>query len=264
MSLGDVTGDHPGLRGRQLLNMNPESGFRLQVPENQQEKHPHIPGRQIMDRIVLGGSDGAIEAVALTAALTGAKVASGTILLAGFAFAVAGGFSMFFSSYLSSRAEMESLRIDVHRERMEIETEPEEEKAELEELLRKEGYKQTEVEVIMGRLVKDKEMWLRAQLRHELRLNMEDLSADPLARPGAAGLAFFLLALLAIAPYASQLEQVAALLGSVALSLCALFALSSRVFTPSLFKPAAGLESALVGLLAAGLLYGVGVLISAL
>ncbi|MDA4124324.1 MAG: VIT1/CCC1 transporter family protein [Thaumarchaeota archaeon] len=217
-----------------------------------------------MDKIVLGGSDGAIEAVAMTAALNGAKVTFGTILLAGFAFAIAGGFSMFFSSYLSSRAEMESLRIDVQRERMEIETEPEEEKAELEELLRKDGYKQNEVDVIMGRLVKDKEMWLRTQLRHELRLNIEDLATDPLVRPGSAGLAFFLLALLALSPYGLRLEHFEALVASVALSLCALFALSSRVFTPSHFKPKAGLESALVGLLAAGLLYGVGYLISAL
>ncbi len=217
-----------------------------------------------MDKIVLGGSDGAIEAVAMTAALNGAKVTFGTILLAGFAFAIAGGFSMFFSSYLSSRAEMESLRIDVQRERMEIETEPEEEKAELEDLLRKDGYKQNEVDVIMGRLVKDKEMWLRTQLRHELRLNIEDLATDPLVRPGSAGLAFFFLALLALSPYAFHLEHFSALLASVALSLCALFALSSRIFTPSHFKPAAGLESALVGLLAAGLLYVVGLLISAL
>lgn len=74
----------------------------------------------------------------MTAALNGAGVAFRTILIAGFAFALAGGISMFFSSYLSSRSEMDLLRIDVRRERMEIETEPEEEKAELEELLKKE------------------------------------------------------------------------------------------------------------------------------
>ncbi len=217
-----------------------------------------------MDRVVLGGSDGAIEAVAMTAALNGARVAFGTILLAGFAFAVAGAFSMFFSSYLSSRTEMESLKIDIQRERMEIETEPEEEKAELEDLLKKEGYKQTEVDVIMGRLVKDKELWLRTQLTHELRVHIEDLAADHFARPASAGIAFFFLALLAISPYTYRLEYVPTLLASVGLSLAALFALSSRVFTPSHFKPVAGLESALVGAVAAGLLYAVGLVISTL
>ncbi len=215
-----------------------------------------------MDRIVLGGSDGAIEAVAMTAALNGAGLQFGTILIAGFAFAVAGGFSMFFSSYLSTRSEVDMLRIDIQRERMEIETEPEEEKAELEGLLRKEGYNQNEVDVIMGRLVRDKEMWLRAQLKYELRLHIEDLAADPFVRPGSAGIAFFFLALVALVPYASVSAHLSALLLSVALSLAALFALSSRIFTPSHFKLATGLESVLVGAMAAGLLYAVGLLIS--
>lgn len=83
-----------------------------------------------------------------------------TILLAGFAFSVAGAMSMFFSTYLSGKAEIDSLRMDMEREKMEIETEPEEERSELEQLLKKDGYDQREVEVIMERLVTDKELWL--------------------------------------------------------------------------------------------------------
>ena len=202
--------------------------------------------------------------MALTAALNGAGLLFGTLVVAGFAFAVAGGLSMFFSSYLSTRSEIESLRMDVQRERMEIETEPEEERAELEELLRKEGYTQKEVDVIMARLTKDKEMWLRAQLRHELRLNMEDLASGSLLRPAAAGLAFFLLALVALAPYGLALGRFPTLILSVLFSLAALFALGSRVVTPSHFKPVAGIESALVGALAAALLYATGLLIAQL
>jgi VIT1/CCC1 family predicted Fe2+/Mn2+ transporter len=227
-----------------------------------QEKHPHIPARRVLDRVVLGGSDGAIEAVAMTAALNGAGIDFHTILIAGLAFAVAGGLSMFFSSYLSSRSEMDLLRIDVRRERMEIETEPEEEKAELEELLEKEGYDQKEVDVIMGRLVKDKELWLKTQLNHELRLHMEDLATNHLVRPGSAGIAFSILALVALSPYEFTSSYLPALLLSVVLSLTALFSLASRVFTPSHFNLRAGLESAAVGGVAAALLYALGLIIS--
>ena len=198
----------------------------------------------------------------MTAALNGAGVAFHTILIAGFAFAVAGGLSMFFSSYLSSRSEMDLLRIDVQRERMEIETEPEEERAELEELLKKEGYDQREVEVIMGRLVKDKELWLRTQLNHELRLHMEDLASNQLARPGSAGISFFILALFALSPYEFTSGYLSALLISVVLSLTALFALASRIFTPNHFNLRAGLESVAVGGAAAGFLYALGLIIS--
>lgn len=217
-----------------------------------------------MDRIVLGGSDGAIESVAMTAALNGARVGFGTILIAGFAFAAAGALSMFFSTYLSSRSELDALRTDVQREKMEIETEPEEEKAEMETLLRKEGYGQKEIDVIMAKLVKNKEMWLREQLRMELRVHIEDLESDPLTRPSAAGLSFLLLALVVVAPYGFILGQVMALAVSIALCVLALFALSSRVFVPGHFRPIEGLESALVGLAAAALLYGLGLVISTL
>jgi VIT1/CCC1 family predicted Fe2+/Mn2+ transporter len=234
------------------------------VAKSQVEKHPHIPGRQIIDRIVLGGSDGVIESVATASALNGAGLRFGTILLAGFAFAAAGGLSMFFSSYLSRRSELDSLRIDMEREKLEIETEPEEERRELEELLMKEGYGQDEVKVIMNRLMRDKDMWLRAQLRHELNLNTEELSSNTLARAASAGTAFFLLAMLSLTPYLFRLSSTSALLASVALSLVALFVLGSKVFTIRNFRLMGGLESAMIGAVAAGLLYFAGHLLASL
>lgn len=217
-----------------------------------------------MDRIVLGGSDGAIEGLATTAALNGAGLAFSTIALAGLAFSVAGALSMFFSTYLSRRSELESLRIDIDREKLEIETEPDEEKAEMETLLRQDGYGDQEVAVIMQRLAQNKDLWLKEMLRRELRVNIEDVGINPYARPAFAGIAFFLLALLAVAPYAFPLARSSALLVSVALSLLALFALGSRIFVPKNFRPAAGIESALIGALAGGVLYLVGILISRL
>jgi len=200
----------------------------------------------------------------MTAALNGAGVAFGTILIAGLAFAAAGALSMFFSSYLSSRSEREALRTDVQREKMEIETEPEEERAELEELLRKEGYGQKEIDVIMTKLMKNKDMWLREQLSRELRVHMEDLQSGSLGRASAAGLSFLLVALLVVTPYGFLTGFVQTLAVSVTLSVLALFCLGSRIFLRGHFKPLAGMESAVVGAAAAALLYGLGHLISAI
>lgn len=229
---------------------------------NQLEKHPHIPARNILDRIVLGGSDGAMEGLALTAALNGAGVGYGTITLAGVAFALAGAISMFFSSYLSRRSELKSLKIDMEREKMEIETEPEEEKAEMRGLLRADGYSDQEVKVIMDRLVNNKNLWLKEMLRRELRVNVEDAGSDRYVRPFFAGVAFLLLSLLAVFPYAFAIPRFDALLASVAFSLTALFALGSRVFVPRNFDLVSGLESATVGGVAGVILYLVGVLLS--
>jgi len=234
------------------------------VAEAQKEKHPHIPARNIIDRVVLGGSDGVIEGVATTAALNGAGVDFRTILIAGFAFALAGGLSMFFSSYLSRRAELATLRIDVERERMEIETEPDEERREMENLLATEGYKKAEVDVIMNRLTKDKAMWLRAQLRHELHLHADELSTAPAKRAAPAGVAFFVLGLLSLLPYLWNLARFSALAASAALSMAALFALGSKLFTLRHFSVKDGLESAAIGALAVSLLYLVGLFVASL
>jgi vacuolar iron transporter family protein len=228
------------------------------------EKHPHIPARNVLDRIILGGSDGAIEGLATTSALNGAGVGSGTIALAGFAFAVAGAIAMFFSSYLSRRSELRSLQIDIERERMEIETEPKEEQGEMRELLRKDGYDAQEVEVILQRLTKNNDLFLKEMLRRELRVNIEDVGSDPFVWPLFAGITFLMLALLAVSPYAFSLPRTDALLASVTLSLAALFALGSRAFVPRNFNFRAGVESALVGAAAASLLYLIGIAVSSL
>ncbi len=202
--------------------------------------------------------------MATTSALNGAGVAFGTIAVAGFAFALAGAIAMFFSSYLSRRSELRSLQIDVDRESMEIDTEPDEERGEMRELLKKDGYDESEVEVIMRRLVKDKGLFLKEMLRRELRVNIEDVGADPFVWPLFAGLAFLLLALLAVSPYALAIPRTDALLASVGLSLAALFSLGSRAFVPKNFNFRAGIESALVGAVAGGVLYLVGLAVSAL
>jgi vacuolar iron transporter family protein len=242
--------------------MDSQYGFRVLPGAVRQEKHPHIPARHILDRIVLGGSDGAIEGLATTAALNGAGVGFGTIAIAGVAFALAGAMSMFFSSYLSTKSELESLKTDISRESMEIESEPEEELAEMRDLLRKDGYGDEEVAVIVRRLQTNKELWLREMLRRELRVNIEDIESDPWKRPFSAGVAFLLLALLAVSPYAFSIPRTSALLASVGLSLVALFSLGSRLFVPRIFRPMRGIESAIIGAIAAGLLYLLGMLIA--
>ena len=198
----------------------------------------------------------------MTAALNGAGASFQTIQVAGLAFAIAGAISMFFSSYLSRKAELESLRTDIARESMEIETEPDEEMSEMRDLLRKDGYNDMEVGVILRRLRKDKGLWLKEMLRRELRVNVEDAESDRFVRPLSAGLSFFVLALLVMSPYAFLLPRETALVSSIALSLVALFVLGSRAFIPGNFRSIPGIESAGVGAAAGGLLYILGILVS--
>jgi VIT1/CCC1 family predicted Fe2+/Mn2+ transporter len=229
------------------------------------ERHPHLPARKIIDRVVLGGTDGIIESLAATSGLNGARQSFVIILLAGFAFATAGAVSMFFSNFLSRRTEQESLRLDIEREKMEIETEPEEEKRELETLLKNEGYNQKEVDVILKRVMRDKDMWLRVQLRHELHLDANELESSSLKKSFPPGIAFFVGALIPLAPYLAPLQPTIVLLVSVGLSLVALFLTgSSKFLAIRKLSLSSGLEMALVGAIASALLFVVGRLIATL
>jgi VIT1/CCC1 family predicted Fe2+/Mn2+ transporter len=227
------------------------------------EKHPHLPGRKIIDRIVLGGTDGIIESLAATAGLNGARQPFSIILVAGLAFAIAGAVSMFASNFLSRRTERESIKMDIEREKLEIETEPEEEKRELENLLKTEGYNEKEVDVIMKRVTRDKDMWLRVQLRHELNLDADELESSSIRKSFPPGLAFFAGALVPLIPYLSPFQSTIALLVSVGFSLVALFIMGSTKFlTVGKVNVASGLEMTLVGAGAAALLFTVGRLIA--
>ncbi len=223
------------------------------------ERHPHIRARKMIDRIVLGSSDGVIESIAVTSGLNGAGSDFRTILVVGLAFALAGALSMFFSNYLARKSELDSLKIDIDRERMEIETEPEEERQELEELLRKEGYGQREVDVILNRVRRDKELWLRAQLRHELQLYVDDLRSDPFKTSSAAGGFFFLGAALPLVTYLAPLQHFQALMLSVVVSLTVLFLLGATKFTfLRHFNFKNGAQMVVIGGFAALLLYAMG------
>ncbi|MDA4121886.1 MAG: VIT1/CCC1 transporter family protein [Thaumarchaeota archaeon] len=224
-----------------------------------EEKHAHIPARDIINRIVLGGTDGVIESIAITAGLNGAGIVFSAIRLAGVAFAFAGAFSMFFSSYISGRAEQEILRKDIARERMEIETEPDEEKAELEALLKEEGYGAPEIETIVKRVIGDKDLWLRLQIRLELHQDVANLEVNPLKGAGPAGVLFFIAASLPIVPYAFPITHEAALLASLVVALTMLFIMGGTKFTTLReVDLKAGLEYAVIGGVAATILYAIG------
>jgi VIT1/CCC1 family predicted Fe2+/Mn2+ transporter len=251
-----------GVHGRPKYAHQLEPG---PLGEGGRERHPHIRGRGIIGPIVLGGSDGIIENMALTSALNGAGLDFGTILLAGASFAIAGAVSMFFGNYLSARSELDTLRMDIERERMEIETEPEEERRELEDLLRQEGYGEREIDVILNRVTEDKELWLRAQLRHELHLHTEDVTFNPLSRAAPAGLVFLFGALIPLVPYLTPVQHFAALILSLSLSLTALFALGfTKLVTFRHTSVRNGIEMAIIGGVAALLLYGVGRILGSL
>lgn len=136
-----------------------------------QEKHPH-PNPMIR-MLVMGISDGAIGMMVLVASLTALHGTPNLIIITGAAYILSGIVSMAITTYLFLMSERHTLQNDVLRETLEIETEPEEEKQELRDIFKAEGYSPEAAEKLLETVTRDKDTWLRAQLKFELNKTIE-------------------------------------------------------------------------------------------
>src|ERR1700749_4166266 len=80
---------------------------------------------------VFGAMDGLVTNVSLIAGVGGARLAAHTIVLTGLAGLSAGAFSMAAGEYVSVSSQNELVAAEVEKERIELETNPADEQAEL-------------------------------------------------------------------------------------------------------------------------------------
>lgn len=226
-----------------------------------EEKHKHIPARRLISDLALGLTDGVVTNVAFLAGFAGAIQSLEFIRLAGVASMLAGSVSMFFGGLSSARADEDLFREDARRELDEIESEPEEEKAELKNFYLGKGLTQEESEIVVRRITTDKRKWLDDLLMHELHLHREELD-NPLKVAVVIGLAFLVGAVVPLCGYLLAAQRPLAIELSISFSLIFLFLvggwkgkLSGRKFLR------AGMEMFLIGAAASALLFLIGSLL---
>ncbi len=180
------------------------------------------------------------------------------VRIAGAASMLAGAISMLFSGILAGRSEYELFQADKKREASEIEEEPEEEKGELRGFYIAKGLTSEEAEKIVGRIASNKEKFLEDILMHELHVHQTRLP-NPIKMGGVIGLSFLVGALIPLVPFLFIQESTAALAVSALISPLFLFTVGAwkgRVVRRKLWK--SGLETLLIGVAAAGILYLIG------
>lgn len=207
---------------------------------------------------IYGGVDGAVTTFAVVSGVAGAELSTKIVLILGFANLVADGFSMAASNFLGTRAEID----DYHRieaiEHRHIELEPEGEREEVREIYRAKGFEGEELETAVALITADKERWVKTMLTEEYGLPAEIRS--PWLAAFSTFSAFVVCGLVPLLPYlfgANSSFLVACLMTGVTFFLIGSF--KSRWSTHSWLR--SGLETLFVGALAAGLAYGVGVLL---
>jgi VIT1/CCC1 family predicted Fe2+/Mn2+ transporter len=88
---------------------------------------------------VLGANDGLISTSSLVVGVAASNSGQGTVVVAAFAGMIAGALSMAAGEYVSVSSQSDTEQADIERERRELETEPEEEHAELAAIYRARG-----------------------------------------------------------------------------------------------------------------------------
>lgn len=207
---------------------------------------------------IYGGVDGAVTTFAVVSGVAGAELSVSVVLILGFANLVADGFSMAASNFLGTRAEQDDYRRIEAIEYRHIELAPEGEREEIRHIYRDKGFEGEELERAVELITSDRERWVKTMLAEEYGLPSEIRS--PWMAAFSTFSAFVICGLVPLLPYIGGLGNsflVACISTGITFFLIGSF--KSKWSTASWFR--SGLETFLVGALAAGLAYGVGVLL---
>ena len=211
----------------------------------------HFTASESVRDIVIGMSDGLTVPFALAAGLSGAVQSSGIIITAGLAEVAAGAIAMGLGGYLAARTDAEHFASERTREERETEEMPEQEAAEVADVLRSYGLADENVATVVNSIRADKQRWVDFMMRFELGLEEPDpkrasRSALTIALSYIAG------GLVPLAPYFFLRSVQSALIGSVVVTLLALLVfgyIKGRFTTAKPFRSA--WQTVVVGSLAA-------------
>lgn len=209
---------------------------------------------------IFGVNDGLVSNLSLIMGVAGANASNRFILLAGVAGLLAGAFSMGAGEYISMRAQREMFERLLHLEAHELATEPEEERAELQEIYERRGYPAALARQVTDVVMKDPAVALETHAREELGLDPEELGS-PWGAAASSLLTFSIGAAIPLFPFVLG-SGTAAVVGAVIGSAVALFAVGATLsrFTGRSLLPS-GTRMLLVGGIAATVTYGVGTLL---
>lgn len=116
---------------------------------------------------VYGGIDGAVTTFAVVAGVEGARLPIAIVLILGFGNLLADGVSMAVSKYSSDKAEKERIQRIRRLEYKSIREKPQEERAEIEEILKDHGFTGEALVSATQVITKDKDVWVDIMMKHE-------------------------------------------------------------------------------------------------
>jgi VIT1/CCC1 family predicted Fe2+/Mn2+ transporter len=129
---------------------------------------------------VFGANDGLVSNLALVLGVAASGAAGDALVMTGLAGLLAGAFSMAVGEYVSVASQRDLIRRQIDIERREIAESPEEESAELAEILEHKGVPADQAEAAAAEIMKHPEEALDTLVREELGLDPEELGGSPM------------------------------------------------------------------------------------
>lgn len=222
-----------------------------------------LSGRYISD-IILGANDGIITTFAVIAGAQGAELSAGVIIILGSANLLADGISMGAGNYLGTKSEIDYQKRQREKEEWEVEQFPEIEKQEIRDIFAKKGFAGADLERAVEIVTSDKERWIDVMMLEELGL-VEDPSETPIKRGLLTFIAFAIAGAIPLLPFLLGMTENSGFLIASIVGGITLFAVGSAKtrYTASHWLKS-GLEMLIVGALAAGAAYAIGVFLRSL
>lgn len=232
--------------------------------------HSHSPDA-IRDRIrsktdhsylrdfVYGGIDGGVTTFAVVSGVAGAELSSGIVIVLGLANLLGDGFSMAAGNFLGSRADLQVLDAARAMEERHIERYPDGERDEIRQIFSDKGFEGDDLDRAVDIITANKKLWVDTMLQEELGLALD--RPNPMRAALVTFGSFLVIGILPLIvfliDYFTPMRD--PFLYSSILTACAFFivgAVKARFVSQRWYL--AGLETVVVGGIAAALAYVVG------
>ncbi len=242
------------------LRREATGGVRGGVLARLESRHKGVRGNALR-AAVLGANDGLVSNTSLVMGVAGAAFSATAVLLSGLAGLLAGAISMALGEWLSVQSSRELHQSQIRVERDEIIAMPEEEAEELALIYQAKGMSPQEAEKAARDVMDDPDAFLDTKVREELGIDPEELGGSAWE---AAIASFFLFAVGAIVPvipffFLTGGSAVFFSLGLAGVGLFLLGGTTALITGTGLLRT--GLRSLILGLVAAGVTYGIGTLL---
>ena len=161
---------------------------------------PHIKESNHIRDFVFGFGDGINTSLGIVAGVGGANSSADFIILASLVGMFTGAKAMAVQNYLAVKSQREILESEIKREEFEIETYPEKERLEIEEIYRAKEFDEDLVKQVTDKITSNKKVWLKTMLTEELELNL-DIVGNPIKGAFIMFVSFIIGGVLPILPY---------------------------------------------------------------